>query len=120
MMRMKALPYFLLAVACALPALGDDDMNGHHHDATELLGKVSFSISCAPGSQVSFERGAALLHSFGYEGAEQQFTDVTKKDPGCSMAHWGVAMSLFHEIWERPEDTTLKRGHEELEKAQAV
>ena len=120
MMRMKALPYFLLAVACALPALGDDDMHGHHHDATELLGKVSFSISCAPGSQVSFERGVALLHSFGYEEAEQQFTEVTKKDPGCAMAHWGVAMSLFHEIWERPEDATLKRGHEEIEKAQAI
>jgi len=120
MMRLQALPYFLLAVLCALPALSDDDMHDHHHDAGERLGKVSFPISCAPGSQASFERGVALLHSFGYEDAEEQFTEVTKKDPGCAMAHWGVAMSLFHEIWERPEDTTLKRGHEEIEKAQAV
>jgi len=33
------------------------------------------------------------------------------------MAHWGIAMSLFHEIWERPEDAKLKRGHEEIETA---
>lgn len=36
------------------------------------------------------------------------------------MAHWGIAMSLFHEIWERPEDSTLKRGHEEMAKAQKI
>ena len=92
----------------------------HHHDPSEKLGKVSFPVSCAPGSQTSFERGVALLHSFGYEEAEEQFTEITKNDPGCAMAHWGIAMSLFHEIWERPEDSTLKRGHEEMAKAQKI
>ena len=79
-------------------------MHGHHHDASEKLGKVSFPISCAAGSRAEFERGVALLHSFGYEEAEEQFTELTKKNPACAMAHWGIAMSLFHEIWERPED----------------
>src|SRR5579871_5382297 len=120
MIRMKALVWVLLGVLCAVGALADDDMQGHHHDATEKLGKVSFPISCAPGSQIEFERGIALLHSFGYEEAEEQFTEITKKDPACAMAHWGIAMSQFHQIWERPEDSVLKRGHEEIEAAQKI
>lgn len=119
---MRLLICLLLGVCCALPAPAlDDEMQGHHHhDANEKLGTVSFPISCAPDSQKDFERGVALLHSFGYEEAEEQFSEVGKKDPGCAMAHWGVAMSLFHQIWERPEDTTLKRGHEEMETAQKI
>ena len=121
MFRLKSLTALLLCCLCVAPVLAlDDDMHGHHHDANEKLGKVSFPISCAPGSQSNFERGVALLHSFGYEEAEEQFTDLAKADPGCAMAHWGIAMSLFHQIWERPEDPTLKRGHEEMEKAQKI
>ncbi len=91
-----------------------------HHEATEQLGKVSFPVSCAPDSQKAFERGVALLHSFGYEQAEEQFAEIVQKDPTCAMAHWGIAMSLFHQIWERPQESTLKRGHEEMEKAQKL
>ena len=108
-----------VCVLCGVPALAlDDEMHAHHHEAIEQLGKVSFPISCAPASQKDFERGVALLHSFGYEEAEQQFAEIIQKDPGCAMAHWGIAMSLFHQIWERPQEPKLKRGHEELEKAQ--
>lgn len=122
MIRVKWLACVLLCLSLAIPAaaLDDDDMGHHHHDPNEKLGKVSFPISCASGSQSEFERGVALLHSFGYEEAEEQFTDLAKKDPGCPMAHWGIAMSLFHQIWERPEDATLKRGHDEIEQAQKI
>ena len=123
MIRMKlmctAIVLCLVAAATG-PMFADDDMHGHHHDATEKLGKVSFPIACGVGSQAEFERGVALLHSFGYEEAEEQFTEVMKKDPGCAMAHWGIAMSLFHQIWERPEDATLKRGHEEIATAEKI
>jgi tetratricopeptide (TPR) repeat protein len=108
-----------VCVVCAVPVSALDDQM-HHHEATEQLGKVSFPISCAPGSQKAFERGIALLHSFGYEEAEQQFVDLAQKDPTCAMAHWGIAMSLFHQIWERPTDSTLKRGQKEIEKAQKI
>jgi len=121
MIRLKLLGCLLLGTVCALPGFAlDDDMHGHHRDANEKLGKVSFPISCEPGSQAAFERGVALLHSFGYEEAGEQFTEITKKDPACAMAHWGIAMSLFHEIWERPEDGTLKHGHEEIDAAQKI
>jgi tetratricopeptide (TPR) repeat protein len=111
---------------CLLPTwaldlgLNDDQMQGHHHDASEHLGKVSFPISCASESQKPFERGVALLHSFGYEEAEAQFVEVAQKDPACAMAHWGVALSLFHQIWERPDPPALKRGWDEIEIAQKI
>ena len=110
-----------LGVLCAAPTFAQDEhMQGHHHDAPEQLGKVSFPTSCAPDSQKPFERGVALLHSFGYEDAEQQFVEIAQKDQPCAMAHWGIAMSLYHQIWERPQDAALKRGHEEMEKAQKL
>ncbi len=108
-----------LSIACAVPLSAQDDQM-HHHEATDQLGKVSFPISCAPGSQKAFEHGIALLHSFGYEEAEQQFVELAQKDPACAMAHWGIAMSLFHQIWERPTEATLKRGQQEIEKAQKL
>ena len=114
----------LLACACALflfqPPAFSDDMHDHHHDANEKLGNLSFPISCATDSQKPFERGVALMHSFGYEEAEAQFTEITQKDPACAMAHWGIALSLFHQIWERPGDPILKRAWSEIEKAQKI
>ena len=110
-----------LCAVCTVPAMAlDDETHAHHHEAIEQLGKVSFAISCAPASQKNFERGVALLHSFGYEEAEHQFVEVARQDPTCAMAHWGTAMSLFHQIWERPQQSTLQRGQEEIRKAQTI
>src|ERR1700685_3565893 len=123
MISPKWLVSFSLSVCrlLAVPGLAqDDDMPMHHHDAGEQLGKVSFPISCSPASQKDFERGVALMHSFEYEQAQAQFTAITKSDPSCAMAHWGIAMSLFHQIWERPQPATLQQGHDEIVIAQKL
>jgi tetratricopeptide (TPR) repeat protein len=85
----------------------------------ERLGTVSFEVSCAPAQQVSFSRGVALLHDFWYQEAQRQFEEIAKADPSCAMAHWGVAMSLFHQIWDRPDEATTARGWREMQAAQA-
>ncbi len=71
----------------------------HVHGIPEKLGNVSFPISCAPAVQGQFNRGVALLHSFAYASAEEAFQAVAKADPQCGMAHWGVAMTYFHQVW---------------------
>src|SRR5271167_3623475 len=95
-------------------------MQHHHHDENEKLGSVSFPVSCAEATKAPMERGIALLHSFGYEEAKQQFTDLTKSDPKCAMAHWGVAMSEFHELWGRPDKASMDLGWKEIEEAQKL
>ena len=85
----------------------------------ERLGTVSFEVSCAPAEQVHFSRGVALLHDFWYQEAKRQFEEIAKADPSCAMAHWGVAMSLFHQIWERPDEASVALGLKEMQAAQA-
>jgi tetratricopeptide (TPR) repeat protein len=87
--------------------------------SAERLGTVSFSVSCAASVQTRFTRGLALLHDFWYQEARQQFEEIAKADPTCAMAHWGVAMSLFHQIWDRPDDATVAHGWREMQAAQA-
>src|SRR6185312_12591195 len=71
----------------------------HHHEAGEKIGKVNFRISCSPRAQIQFNRAVAWLHSFEYEESERAFNEVAKLDPQCAMAHWGAAMSVYHQLW---------------------
>ena len=98
----------------SVPAIADDE---HHHDMAVQLGTVHFPVSCTPAAQQTFEKGVALLHSFWYEEAEKTFVEAEKEDSACAMAHWGVAMSLWHQLWDWPKEDTLKRGAAELAKA---
>lgn len=114
-------------IACILLLFGfsgftaEWPQESHQHMAPEKLGKVEFSTSCAVQVQGSFNRAVALLHSFTYAPAVEAFTQVAHDDPGCAMAHWGVAMSYYHQLWEPqfPGDT-LEKARAALEQAQQV
>lgn len=111
----------LLALACLCTCrllLADEH---HPYDPNAKLGKVSFPIpSCAAGQQASFERGVALLHSFWYEVADEQFKAVAAADPHCAMAYWGEAMSLYRQLWDRPSAADVKQGWELSQKALSI
>jgi tetratricopeptide (TPR) repeat protein len=100
-----------IALSCA--ALADS-----RAAVTERLGTVSFPVSCAPSEQGNFNRGVALLHDFWYAEARAQFERILKSDPHCSMAHWGIAMSVFYQIWDRPDEATMTLARRELAAAQ--
>jgi tetratricopeptide (TPR) repeat protein len=92
-MRLFLALAFLLAAL--LPAQEE-----HHHPVPEKLGTVSFPISCQPETQQPFNRAVALLHSFAYSAAENAFRSVAEQDPQCAIAHWGIAMTHYHQLWE--------------------
>ena len=93
----------------------------HSHSAPEKLGTVSFPISCAPGVQQEFNRGIALLHSFAYSAAESSFRAVEQQDPRCALAHWGIAMTHFHQLWDpRLSASTIPIGEAEIRQAQSI
>jgi tetratricopeptide (TPR) repeat protein len=129
--RMLRMPDYLLRCAicalalCTARAQEMPSMPEHQHhqdapEANEKLGKVDFPTSCALGSRAAIERGVALLHSFGYAKAQMEFEGVAKADPKCAMAHWGIAMTQFQELWMQPDDAALKRGVEEMAEARAL
>ncbi len=119
---MKIRTAFLIALTVlplAASAAGDDSMREAQAFPGERLGEVSFSVSCSPAVRAQFSRGVALLHDFWYEEARPQFEKIAKADPDCAMAHWGIAMSLFHQIWDRPDDRTLAQGWAQMQAAQS-
>ncbi|HEX3375063.1 MAG TPA: hypothetical protein VHS13_12695 [Edaphobacter sp.] len=93
----------------------------HNHSAPEKLGTVSFPVSCAPAVQQQFNRGVALLHSFAYAAAEEAFQGVAKLDPQCAMAHWGIAMTYYHQLWDPPiASSAIPIAQKEVLRAQQI
>lgn len=99
-----------LAFMLAVPAAASDAEHHHDHPAPEKLGAVTFATSCSPAVKPAFDRALALLHSFAYTLSEQAFRDVSARDPGCAMAHWGMAMTHYHQLWEPPSGDDLREG----------
>ncbi|MGH9497044.1 MAG: hypothetical protein ACRD3B_18755 [Candidatus Sulfotelmatobacter sp.] len=92
----------ILLMLCLIFPAQVDAQEKHGHGVNERLGEVSFPVSCKAPVQAEFNRGVALLHSFAYEAAAKSFRDVAEHDPGCAMAHWGIAMTYFHQLWQPP------------------
>ena len=60
------------------------------------MGAVSFPVTTSsPEAQQWFNQGVGQLHGFWYWEAERSFRTVLSLDPGCLMAHWGLAMACL-------------------------
>jgi hypothetical protein len=113
-MKQRNVIFGVCAMACAFTAASQEV---HSHPPPEKLGSVSFATSCAPGVARDFERSVALLHSFAYSAAAQSFRKVAAADPRCAMAHWGVAMSYYHQLWSPPGAKDLHDAQIEIDEA---
>ncbi len=116
----------LLALAGTPPASvaheGEEETPAPIQEVIGDVGDVSFPISCeAEGAQAAFDRGVALLHHMTYEVAEREFAKLTKADPSCAMAHWGIAMTLVHPVWPGlPTREVIARGASEIARARSL
>jgi len=108
-----------LLILYAVLATAQEDHSQHQH-AVAGFGTVDFPTSCNATAQELISRGAALLHSFGYEEARLAFNDAAKADPTCAMAYWGVARTWYHPIWAPPSPDELKAGVAALDQALAI
>jgi len=107
-----------LAIVAVAPhaAAAQPAQHGDH-----ALGTVNFPVSCSGQAQEEFNRAVALLHHMTYPEAREAFERVARADPGCAMAHWGVAMTLFQPLWPtRPSPDALRRGWEAVRQAGAL
>src|ERR1700722_6500639 len=102
----------LTGVALAQPAFaqsGDDK-----------LGKVHFETSCNAEAQKLFDRGMLYQHSFWYRASQKMFEDTLKADPACSIAYWGIALSLLWNPHIAPPTKNLAEGAAAIDKARTV
>ena len=112
---------FIFLFLLATQSIQADD---NHYKSTfnkKNLGKATFLVSCTPPAQEMFNQAIAMLHSFWYEEAEKTFSNITTIDKDCAMAHWGVAMSLYHQLWATPPTPeALQKGRNALQLAKQL
>ena len=108
------------ALAVALSASVFAQEEHHNHPVPERLGSVHFATDCAPDVGAAFDRAVALLHSFAYDAADAAFAEVSARDPACAMAHWGRAMTHYHQLWDPPAGAALVTGAMEIHRAAAM
>src|SRR5580700_8205041 len=102
----------LTGVALAQPAFaqsGDDK-----------LGKVHFEMSCNAEAQKLFDRGMLYQHSFWYRASQKMFEDTLQADPACSIAYWGIALSLLWNPHIAPPTKNLAEGAAAIDKARTA
>jgi len=64
----------------------------HHHEA---LGDVHFATSCNAAAQRAMDSAVALLHSFQFSRAIDDFNVALRSDSTCAIAYWGIALSAW-------------------------
>jgi tetratricopeptide (TPR) repeat protein len=70
--------------------------------------------------QADFNRGIALLHSFAYAPANAAFQKIAVADPKCAIAHWAIAMTLFHPLWDLLPESSVPTATREITTAQTI
>ncbi len=91
------------------------------------LGSFSRPIATTSSeAQAWFDRGLVWLYGFNHEEAIVCFERVLAADPGCVMAHWGIAHAIgpnYNKVWEffsaDEKVSALSRAHQALADANA-
>ncbi len=83
----------------ALSLLGVAAVPGHGQ--FENVGSIDFPTSATGEVQQHFLRGVALLHSFGWRQAIEQFHAAQAIDPNFAMAYWGESLAYNHPLFSQ-------------------
>src|SRR5262245_18746362 len=89
-------------------------------NAFQHFGEVDFPIACKPSVQEEFDIAVAMLHTFSFPAAANTFTAVSKKDPDCAMAYWGLAATAIGSLYGGRPGPMALQGENALKRAQAI
>ncbi|MBV1800415.1 hypothetical protein [Siccirubricoccus sp. G192] len=119
--RLAALGGIALAPSLGLSQTQHD---GHAHAGTPpaaaALGKVHFPVACSAAAQAAFDDGMRMQHSFWFEAAGEAFRTARQADSGCTMTHWGEALSLLTNPFSQPTAANLAKGRALLDEAKRL
>ncbi len=116
---------FRIAIVAAtlsltLPALADEQsMNDSHSaNAGDAIGTIDFQANCNDDVRADVDHALGMMHHMMYTQARAEFEAITQADPGCAMAHWGVATTLFQPLWgTTPSAGDITQGRQAIQKA---
>ena len=107
----RLLPFLLLLHTATTNARTDVQVS----EQSPPIGQVDFPVSCNEETRDSLERAVMMLHHMMYAQAEKEFRSIVASEPDCAMAHWGIAMALFHPLWPgEPTEAELQQGSQVL------
>ncbi len=78
------------------------------------VGTVEFPVSAGAEAQEHFVRGVAILHSFGFEDAIDEFRIAQELEPGFALAYWGEAMAHNGNPLSSPTRQNISAAREAL------
>ena len=117
-----AVPVISLAVAGCVGSEAEAAADTSDFDASVDIGSISFPTSAGEDAQKHFIRGVAMLHSFGYAQAREQFLAAQQIEPDFALAYWGEALTYNHPLLpernlESPRATLQRLGATREERA---
>jgi predicted Zn-dependent protease len=105
----------MICLCVALAAL-----EGPRANAEEQFGEVHFPVTCDAGVQKKFDSALAMLHTFSFPAAARTFAEVSREDPDCAMAYWGLAATAIGSLYGGRPGPMASQGEIAVEKAKAV
>ncbi len=85
------------------------------------VGSIDFPTSASAEAQQKFLRGVAILHSFGWLQAIEQFHAAQEIEPDFAMAYWGESLAYNHPLnsqmnTEKPREALDRLGSTKAER----
>ena len=80
----------------------------------ENVGVIDFPTSASGEAQDHFLRGVAILHSFGWIQAREQFHAAQELDPDFAMAYWGESLAYNHPLTSQMDATEPRNALQRL------
>ena len=105
---MKCLRSVMLAAVLLVIAAGDARAQ------FQEVGVIDFPTSATGEVQDRFLRGVAILHSFGWLQAREQFHAAQELDPDFAMAYWGESLAYNHPLNSQMDATEPRKALERL------
>ena len=89
---------------------GDNGSGDTYYD----LGTFTWPVTTRDRqAQLWFDRGMAWCYGFNHDEAIACFERALEHDPGCAMAHWGIAYAIgpnYNKPWEDFDDDDLSQS----------
>ncbi|HSH74375.1 MAG TPA: hypothetical protein VLA09_01630, partial [Longimicrobiales bacterium] len=74
------------------------------------VGSIDFPTSAEGEAQQHFLRGVAILHSFGWKQAIEEFHAAQEIDPDFAMAYWGESLAYNHPLFSQMDPTSPREA----------